>query len=75
MATSTTSMSLHEELFSSKPESLANEVERRKLQVSDKDERLKFYQEENDRLHEIIREFKRQIYGKKSDRWTCLQNT
>lgn len=62
-------MSLHEELFSSELESLRIENTGLKIQLAEKDERLKNYKDENDRLHEIIREFKRQIYGKKSERW------
>lgn len=62
-------MSLHEDLFPSEIESLRSEVTGLKVQLTEKDERLKLYQEEFERLHEIIREFKRQQFGKKSERW------
>ncbi len=50
-----------------------------KLQVLNRDQKLQHYEEENARLHEMLREFKRQVYGKKSERWEspeqgCLFN-
>lgn len=62
-------MSLHEDLFSSELESLRGEVTGLKHQLADSAEKIKYYKEENDRLQEQLREFKRQVYGKKSERW------
>lgn len=38
-----------------------------------KDERLALYEEEVSRLHEIIREFKRQRFGSRSERWVSQE--
>lgn len=65
-------MSLREELFS-QVESLQIENTGLKHQLTEKDERLKLYQEEVDRLHEMLREFKRQRFGTKSERWESAE--
>ncbi len=67
MATSL-AMSLQEQIFS-EIESLRTVVSGLQHQVADKDERLKLYQEENERLHEMLRELKRHRFGTKSERW------
>ncbi len=71
-------MSLHEQLFSEN-EFLRSEVEGLKAQVAAGEERLKHFAGEIDRLQEMLREFKRQAFGRKSERWEspeqgCLFN-
>lgn len=72
-------MSLVSSHLFSELESLREENTGLKLQINDRDERLSHLTEENARLQEMLREFKRQVYGKKSERWEspeqrCLFN-
>lgn len=72
-------MSLISSHLFSELESLREENTGLKLQVLNRDQKLQHYEEENARLHEMLREFKRQVYGKKSERWEspeqgCLFN-
>lgn len=57
------------EIFESKLESLQTEIEGLRVQLERERETKKLYSEEVTRLYEIIREFKRQRFGPKSERW------
>ena len=40
-----------------------------KIELKKQNEKIEYYREENERLHEIIRDFKRNRFGVKSERW------
>ena len=56
-------------IFSSPVEVLVNEVEGLKLALTREREIKRHYESENSRLLEIIRDFKRQRFGPRSERW------
>ncbi len=58
-----------QEIFESKLESMQTEIEGLRIQVARGCETKKLYSEEIARLYEIIRDFKRQRFGSKSERW------
>ena len=49
--------------------SLAEKLQGALLQIEVKDEKIKHYESEVSRLHEMLRELKRSKFGKKSERW------
>jgi len=61
-------MSTQSELFFAESD-LAVKLESALQQIKNKDEKIKFYEEENERLHEMLNGLKRSKYGKKSERY------
>lgn len=57
------------EIFFSDTEDLKNENQSLKLQIKNQDEKIKYYEEEVTRLHEMLAELKRSKFGVKSERW------
>lgn len=58
-----------QEVFFSEIESLKSEIDGLKLLQKSKDEKIQFYEEENQRLTEIVNGLKRSKFGKKSERY------
>jgi len=58
-----------EDVFISEIQKLQTEIVGRDALIAKKDERLSLFEEENSRLHEIIREMKKRLYGPKKERW------
>lgn len=64
---------LSSELLFDRVTDLQNRLESAIASGQQKDERLALYAEENSRLHEMIREFKRNRFGSKSERWQTVE--
>lgn len=60
---------LNQESIFTPDNSLAEKLQGALLQIEEKDARLKHYEEEVSRLHEMLADLKRMKFGKKSERW------
>lgn len=58
-----------QDLFFSEEQSIEARLESALVMLEKKDERLSLYEEENERLREVIAGLKRAQFGKKSERW------
>lgn len=60
---------LQRDVFFSEIELLKSENQGLQYQIKNQDEKIKLYEEEVERLHEILNELKRSKFGKKSERY------
>ena len=57
------------EIFFSETEDLKNEIQSLKINAQNDQQKIKHYEEEVERLHEMLAELKRSKFGVKSERW------
>lgn len=57
------------EIFFSETEDLKNEIQSLKINAKNDQQKIKYYEEEVERLHEMLAELKRSKFGVKSERW------